>query len=377
MINNKDTVVILDQSSGYLQIDMLEAYDRKYERRAIIAGTIVERSTPLPAEVKWHKIKKYDRTTGISRLSTWFIATLQMLWIVLTRYRNAHIVAITNPPFSIFIPWLLGCSYDVIIYDMYPDALVKYGYARENSFIYKTWVQLNKKVFAKARRVFTLSNGMKSLVSNYVPNNEKVIVTPLWSEASHFQNVKRDENEILAKTNSIDKFNIVYSGNWGKTHPIEKLFELAAFLDPEVYSVIIIGGGAKERLLYNLQEKNKFPHVHLLPWQPVELLSHSLQAADLNVVTLDEQASELSIPSKTFNILSVGNPILGICSENSSLADLIGSYNCGIINNGRDIHQLVRDINSIQKEPVRLELLRKNSLKASESFTKENALVYL
>jgi hypothetical protein len=34
-----DTVVILDQASGYLQIDMLNALSKKYKKCVIIAGT--------------------------------------------------------------------------------------------------------------------------------------------------------------------------------------------------------------------------------------------------------------------------------------------------------------------------------------------------
>ena len=51
MAENK-TVVILDQASGYLQIDMLDALSKKYEKCVIIAGSIVERETKLSEDYK-------------------------------------------------------------------------------------------------------------------------------------------------------------------------------------------------------------------------------------------------------------------------------------------------------------------------------------
>lgn len=378
MAKNPDTVLILDQASGYLQIDMLEAYGSKYDERAIVAATIVERGTPLSKEVQWHKTIKYDRSSAFRRVYTWLIATMQMFWIVAWRYRKAHIVAITNPPFSIYVPWILGVkSYDIVIYDAYPDALVNFGYTEKNSLFYRVWSRLNEKAFEGANRIFTLTNGMKELVCSYVDNAAKVEVVNLWSDANDFKPVVDDHNEILIKTNSHGKFCLVYSGNLGLTHPVEKLVELAALLDPARFSIIIIGGGAKDKLLKEIQAKKQYLHVHLLPWQPIELLSHSLHAADLSVVTLDKEASNLSIPSKTFNILSVGNPVLGICESDSGLAEVIQKHNCGIISDGHDLKQLARQIIELEADQDLQKKLKANSLKASKSFTKANALKYL
>ena len=378
MVRPPKQVVILDQASGYLQIDMLEAYRSTYDHRSIVAATIVERGTPLPKDVNWHKIKKYNRTSTFQRIYTWLIATLQMLWIVAVRYRKSHIVAITNPPFSIYIPWFLGVkSYDIIVYDAYPDALVNFGYTQKGSLIYRLWSKLNIKAYTKAHRIFTLTKGMKELVSEYIIDSSKIEVVHLWSDAGDFKSVLPADNEILAKTKSHDKFCLVYSGNLGLTHPVEKLIELASLLDPTKFSVIIIGGGAKEKLLKKMQTERQFPHVHILPWQPIEILSHSLNAADISVVTLDAEASNLSIPSKTFNILSVGNPVLGICELDSGLAEVITENNCGIVSNGHDLKSLARQIIKIEASHDLQRTLKANSLEASKRFTKANAFKYV
>lgn len=369
----QETIVILDQASGYLQIDMLEAYKSKYSKRVIIAGTIVERSTPLSKDIVWHKIAPYRRETKLKRMFSWLSASISMFFIVAFKYRKAHIVAITNPPFSVFVPWLLRCSYDILIYDLYPDALVHYNYISRKNWLYRIWSYLNKAVFRKARKIYTLTEGMKKLASNYSHSPTDIKIVPLWSSSSDFQKVEKEENVILKQTGTLDKFVLVYSGNLGVTHPIEKLIYIAEKLDPEKFSVIIIGGGAKKKMLEKLVEDKKLANVHLLPWQPVEYLSHNLQAADLSVVTLDAEASDLSIPSKTFNILSIGNPILGICSSSSGLAELIQVHNCGIVSDGDDTDDVVDHIVRLQSNPELLRQFRNNSQEASELFTKKNA----
>lgn len=376
-MKNIDKVVILNQAAGYLHVDMLEAYKWKYSKRVIIAGSIVERNTPLSSDVKWHRVIKYNRSTSAKRIFTWMLSTIQMFLLVGLKYRKAHIVAITNPPLAVFIPWLLRAkSYDIVIYDAYPDALVNFGYINSGSLLYNLWNFLNKKTFRKANKIFTLTVGMKRLIEK-VYGLQYLEVVPIWSDAGDFKPVLDDDNEILAKTNSKGQFCLVYSGNLGLTHPVEKLIDLAALLDPEKFSIIIIGDGAKEKLLREMQAQREYTHVHLLPWQPIELLSHSLHAADLSVVTLDKGASNISIPSKTFNILSVGNPILGICELNSGLAEVISENDCGIATDGQDLETLADWIIELEANKVLQDKLKANSLEASKKFTKENSLQYL
>lgn len=376
-MTKENTIVILDQASGYLQIDMLEAYASKYTERAIIAGSIVERGTQLHKDVVWHKIVKYNRATLFKRVYTWFIGTFQMLYLVLTKYRNAHIVAITNPPFSIFVPWFLNCSYDIIIYDLYPDALVQYNYIGKKSIVYKIWKSLNKKAFRNAKNIFTLTDGMKSAASEYLDSKTSIRVVPLWSDGGDFTFIPKAENLILKRTNAHGKFVLLYSGNLGMTHPVEKIVEIGSRLDPNLYTVIIIGEGAKKKVIKEMLEKGNYPHIYLLPWQPANLLSHNLYAADISVVTLDKEASNLSIPSKTFNIMTVGNPILAICEGKSALGELIKERECGFVTDGHDISKAVRFIQQVRESASLHATLSKNSQMAGESFTKQNAYLYL
>jgi len=106
-----------------------------------------------------------------------------------------------------------------------------------------------------------------------------------------------------------DKFIIMYSGNLGKTHNIETLVSLAEILKDESYYILIIGGGTQFTSIQALIEQKKLKNIKLLPWQPVEKLPFTLASADIGVVSLGSKASNLSIPSKTFNLMSVGTYI--------------------------------------------------------------------
>ena len=205
----KKSVVILDQVAGYAQIDIIEALFAQYDECVLIAGEIKERNKPFPSQAIWEKVIPYNRNTTYQRMKTWLIGSLQMFFKVLFKYRKSRVIAISNPPFAIFIPWLLGCRFDVVIYDIYPDALVHMDYFKASNPIVRVWYWLNKRVFHSAQRVITLSDGMKDILSAHI-DSDKIEVVSNWSFNSELPVVAKEDNLILRRQGVADKFIISY-----------------------------------------------------------------------------------------------------------------------------------------------------------------------
>lgn len=375
MAKSLKSIVILDQVSGYAQIDIIHALSLEYDKCVLIAGEIKERNKAFPAEARWEKIIEYQRNSFFQRILTWGVASLQMFFKVLFRYRKSKIIAFSNPPFSVFIPWLLKCEYDVVIYDIYPDVLVHMGYVNEDNWLVKIWAKLNKRAFDSAARVITLSDGMKEVLSSYT-SPEKIEVIPNWSFNSNLPTVEKTDNIILKKLEVSDKFIISYSGNFGVTHPLEALVELAAQLAPEKFHVILAGDGARKPIIERALEKWQPVNFSLLPWQPADQLHHVLSMGNLGVVTLDDTAANISVPSKTYDLLSAGTPILGLCSPSSALSLLINKHECGQSFSFKEIDALIDFINKCATDDEFLMNLSQNALIASKEYTSDNAMLY-
>lgn len=372
-MNRNNTVVILDQASGYLQIDMLDALAKKYETCVIIAGTIVERETKLSQNYKWHKIVKYDKSTPFKRIFTWIWATIQMFSIVLFKYRKARIIAITNPPFAPFVPYVLRLNYDVLVYDLYPDALVNFNYIKSGGWPHRIFTYYTEKMLRNAQTIYTLTPELANKTSKYSKEIE-IKVIPIWTNNEFFPVIERKDNAIFNKFEiPLNHFIICYSGNLGKTHPVEKIVQLAEKFQNADMHFFIIGGGHKYNVIEQQIIEKKLSNINLLPWQPVDLLPHNIQVGDLNVVTLDDGAADLSIPSKTFNLLSVGKPILAICSKQSALASLLMRYECGKAFESDDLIGIQLFISELQSNQELYRKYSENARMASMDFTKENA----
>ena len=77
-----------------------------------------------------------------------------------------------------------------------------------------------------------------------------------------------------------------------------------------------------------VKDKN-LKNCYFLPWQPSQDLKYSLSAADISIITLTDETALVSVPSKTYNLLAVGTPLLCIASDESELAHLVAAYDCG------------------------------------------------
>lgn len=372
-----NSIVVLDQTSGYLQIDLLEAYRKRYQKRVIIAGSITERRKKLPAEVKWEKIIKYDRSSVAKRIYTWLFGTIQMLIIVLTKYRKSDLLIITNPPLSVFIPLFTKNTYDILIYDLFPDALVKYNYISRKSPLFKLWENTNKKVFNGARRLITLSEGMKQQVSQYV-EKDKIDIIPIWTDNNYLKPIPRHENPFINGLGLQDKFIVMYSGNLGKSHPVEILIEIAHKLkNNDKFYFLIIGGGHKFIQINKLINNSGLKNVQLLDWQPAENIPFTLSAANVGVVTLDSYATHLSVPSKTYDLMAVGLPILAIASPESELSKLLKEHQIGECFSAKEVKKITTYLLGLQSDKEMYQMLSKNSLEAAELYTAKNADLFL
>ena len=369
-------IVFVNQSSGYLMIDIINAHKASYDERVLISGFLNPRNNPLDEGVTVKKIVEYNRSSSLKRAWTWAWGFIKALWLIKTKYRKAHLFLVSNPPFSTLIPLFCNNTFSLLIYDVYPDALVEYKIIKEDSRVIKWWKKKNKKLYPKASKIFTLSNGMKNLLSQYV-HKEKIDVVPVWTDNSFLKPVPKVENPFATKQGLQDKFVVMYSGNLGKTHNVEVLVKLAKELKKENIFFMIIGGGEKYTLIEKMIKESSLQNIRLLPWQPTEMLPYTISSADIGIVSLGKEASLLSVPSKTFNLMSVGVPILAFADQSSELAQLIKHHNIGTTCAEDDISKMKDFLLSTMKAPHVMNELKKNTLDASIHFGPENALKFI
>lgn len=365
-------IVVVNQSSGYLMVDIANALTERYDKVALISGSLEIGDVQLDSTVERYKIIRYDRRNAIYRVLTWLVGFLQICWR-LKRLKGFEVLYVTNPPISYFATFFIKRPYSILIYDIYPDVLINIGLTR-NNWIYRQWGKINRSVFANAKMVFTISEGMKRSLTNYV-TDEKIKVIPIWTHLDRFGFVNKKENPFLKENGIQDKFIILYSGNMGYTHDVDIMVDVAELMtNNKDVLFVFIGDGLKKKILQERVQKKDLSNCLFFPWQPIEHIHYSLSAGHIGFVSLNARTALASVPSKTFNLMACGVPILAISPKESELSNLLNIYSNGRNFECTDNLELIkRFIIELKDNPDIYAQMCSRSIEGARDFSVENA----
>lgn len=372
-------LVFINQSSGTLMIDIVNAFVGKYEQLVLISGAEEggKYLTGLCEGVKTDKIVVYRKTTTFRRLWSWAVGWLQIWFKITFKYRKAELFIVSNPPMATLLPLFCRNSYSLLIYDTYPDVLVSTGIFGADSRLVRWWKRKNVRLFQKARNIYTIGEGMQDCLAQYV-DKARIRVIPNWADLSRLKPIAKSENPFICQHHLEDKFVVLYSGNLGNTHKVETIAEVAEILKEEQdICFVIIGEGAKKKKIEQQIKEKALQNCLLLPFQPVDRLPYSLGAADVGIVTLDLTASRLSVPSKTYSMLAVGCCMLGIAGHDSELAKIIEGYEAGKVFEPEEADRIAGFIKEMKENTEKLNFYKRNAREAALHFTPENARCYV
>lgn len=362
-------IIFVNQTANYLFADILKAYAAKLPELQIEAwyGTLDYDIGMLPNNVKLLQGPGYDRQSFSSRFRSWVRFYLWMRkQLKSVDKKSTGFYFISNPPLFVFLPYISKLKFDCLIYDLYPDVLGDMRKKKLINAIAKRWEKRNRKVFPKAQHIYTIGEGLRNAIVRYLPPEmeAKVQIVPVWNK--HTTAKSKSGRNFKLEWGLENKKVILYSGNIGLTHPLEYLVEIGRRLQGNTdWIIVIVGNGAKKNGLKLLAEGLN----NLLFKDPVpfEDLSELLSIADWGYVTLDSSATNTSVPSKTYNLLAAGVPILAFVNQQSDIARLIDVYKVGLYFKEQEIDHMLQQI--VGMSDAETASLSENAISCSAHFT--------
>lgn len=368
------TAVLVNQSTGYLTVDVCNAFTQQYDKVILLSGKVESFSRLLSKDVEIIPICQYDKSSIFKRLYTWIKGSFQIKKYLSMLEDCVDVLYFTNPPMSYLWADKMKHRFAIVEYDIYPDAL---NNVKCPSIIIEWWARRNSEVFHKSAGIITLSEGMKDLLAKYCnPNKIKVIFN--WSADEEIEKVTPENNFFAKKHNLRNKFVVMYSGNIGYTHNVEVIIDLAYSLrEYDDIRFLIIGEGGKKKDLEKMVENMKLTNVIFSTYLPSSEVKYSFSCANLGLVTLAEGDGAVSVPSKTYNLLSYGLPILCVSSEDSELNKIISAHSCGASFNNGEKEKMKNFIIKCSKDKDYYNSLCNKASITSKIFTWNNAKKYL
>ena len=257
-----------------------------------------------------------------------FIASCSVRLLTLKRFDV--VVALTSPPLISFLGSLFarlkGGRFCFWVMDLNPDEAIAAGWLRPDSALARLFQWMLRYSLEHADRTIALDRFVKQRLTAKGIDAERIAVIPPWSHDDAVAFTAEGREVFRRRHGLSDKFVVMYSGNHSPCHPLDTLTAAAAELrnrDDIVFC--FVGGGGEHAKVREFAQRNGLSNVKCLPYRQLNELSASLSAADMHVVVMGEAFVGIVHPSKVYNIMSVGAPILYIGPETSHVTDLANS----------------------------------------------------
>lgn len=298
-----------------------------------------------------------DKNVIVYRLINMFTLGLSMFVKSLRLFQKGdRILVVTAPPslpFTTALAALIrGASYTLLLHDSYPEILVAVGKTRQNSPLVRTVNLLNRWLYKYASKIIVVGRDMHELMLEKTKGLDIPIVTiPNWADLEAIKPTPRDENDLLKELGIRDKFVFMYAGNIGHPTDIKSIVEAAEkLLYDEIFHFVFIGSGAKKSWLEKRVKERQLKNVTVLGQKPREEQIVFLNACDVALVALVKKMWGTAMPSRTYNILAAGKPILALTDQGSELARVIDEERVGWYIPPGNPDKLVETIKSLYQE---------------------------
>lgn len=249
--------------------------------------------------------------------------------------RGDQVLVVTAPPslpFTTALAALIrGAGYTLLLHDTYPEILIAVGKANPDSLLVNIANRLNRWLYKNARRIIVVGRDMKELMERKTNGFDSSIVTiPNWADLELVKPIDRHSNPLLRELGIGDKFVFMYAGNIGHPTDIETIIDCAELLkSDERFHFVFVGSGAKKPWLDSAVSSRSLSNVSVLGQKPRTEQSIFLNACDVGLISLIDKMWGTAMPSRTYNILAAGKPILALTEEGSELARVIDEEGVG------------------------------------------------
>ncbi len=325
-----------ETSTGYYLTKIAEGLADEFDVSVICGQPNYSAKGTIAPRREFHKGVNIIRARGTTldknvipfRVLNMISLSFSVLFAALKNFkRGDKVLVVTTPPLlpftAMFAALVKGAATYLLIHDNYPEILVAVGKTRENSRFARLMEFANRWLYKYAAKIIVVGRDMAELIKkktfgldipiDYIPN---------WAELETVEPRPRQENELLRSLGLADKFVLLYAGNMGHPNDMESIVEAARNLQQrEDIHFLFLGTGVKRSWL-EAEKNNGLDNITIIDPRPRSEQIEFLNACDAGIVSLISKMKGVSMPSRTYNILAAGKPILAISDAGSEI-DLV------------------------------------------------------
>lgn len=265
--------------------------------------------------------------------------------------KEDEVLIVTNPAFLILLMPVVklfkGVKYKIIVHDIFPENLAAIGKISNTSLLYVLLKKAFDFAYAQADICIAIGRDMKEVLADKIGNTSNIAVIPNWSDTVDVKPLDKDKTLTIRKLELEDKFIFQFAGNLGHAQGLDNIIESIRLVNNKNLHFLFIGSGAMELNIDNFIKTNLHDNVTHIGFQNRSDQEDFLNACDIAIVTLNDGMYGLGVPSKSYNIMATGKPILVVAHEKSEISLCVTEHNLGWVvepNNPLKLSEAFQDI---------------------------------
>lgn len=386
-------------STAYLYNDIaLRLQDRGYE---VVVLTTTPHFNIVPEQLEkqpmhWKvwgfcKVSKFNGMTVLHVPQKKFKSTVLRLlgfvyWHIVSFFigltvKHVDLILSPSPPLTLGflnlgLAKLKGCKVVYNVQEIYPDILKLKG-----GITLKFLGWMERKVYNGSDAVTTIDKVFHDTIAPRFKDQSKLHIIPNFVDTDLYHEVKGLELENLRirwsnsnLSNDTNTIKLLYAGNIGHAQSWEPLIELADRTRNLNVEYVVIGEGAKRGYVEEEIQKRGLTKLHLLPYQPRELMPAILSYSDASFIFMAPEMDGDGFPSKVYTIMACERPMLILSGENTPIVNFLKDKGCAKLITEKDFEKKVNEMVTWLREITKDELkeMGKNGLAEIQAkYTKE------
>lgn len=316
-----------ETSTSYILGVMANAASKVYDVRVISGPEIydsrkkldVKHPFELDSEVSVKRVEgiDIDKNTTFGKARS-FLAMSKRLYKQAKQNikEGDKVLLVTNPaPLVLLMSRLRkkrAFELNILVHDVFPENTIPAG-LHIPRLAYKLVKRMFDKAYSRADRLLALGRDMAEVLRKKAGNGIRIEIVENWGDVVGIRPLPFPEGSIKLE----------YAGNIGRVQGLDKLVDEL----PEDLELHFYGTGAMEKSLKERNKPNVFFHGPYFRSQQEVVLG----ACHVSIVTLSEGMYGLGVPSKTYNIMAAGRPIIYFGPEKGEIGLLIKEHKIGYI----------------------------------------------
>jgi len=266
--------------------------------------------------------------------------------------KRVDVIISPSPPLSIgliniILSKLTGSKVIYNVQEIYPDFLIEQGSLKSKPVIaILKW--LERLVYNQSDAVVTIDSVFYETIINRFADKRKLHIIPNFVDTDLYKPI--DPTSINLDRSLFpdnESLKVMYAGNIGHAQDWKPLINAAIQLKDVNIEFFIIGEGVLKEYVESQVILNQLKKVHVLPYQPRELMPSLIAYSDLQFIFMAPEMEANGFPSKVYTIMACAKPLLVCSGMETPIFKFLNNNGCAYLVQERVLDLKVEKISSL------------------------------